>query len=314
MTLARLGRPLAAVLALVLFAACGPGADAERRADEEYLAGRFEAAYAGYREMAGRSGDARLWAKAGAAAARDGQFRAAIEAYQRLGTDPTRRAEAADGIADVAARSRRAGDGRALAAAVTALSQLAPRRPLGGLALALARMGAMDHVSAMRFIPAALAVAPDEGVFDSLLLSYAGIMAVQARCDEGAWAYGGVGRRSREVAVADSARAGLARCALAEGEAATEPIQADRWLARAAAAGGESDVARRALLLLGEARMKQGDPIGAAIAWQRTIDIGPASDSMGLVAAERLATLSALDTVPAVPGDTATDSIRKAGE
>ncbi len=299
---------------LVLLAGCGPSADAERRADEDYLAGRFQAAYAGYSDVAGRSGDARLWAKAGAAAARDGQFAAAIEAYRRLGADPGRRVEAADGMADVAGRARRAGDGRALAVALTALSQLAPERPLGGFALALARMGAMDRVSAMRFVPAALAVAPEEGVFDSLLLSYAGIMALQARCDEGAWAYGGVARRSREVAVVDSARAGLARCALAEGEAAVDPIQADRWLARAAAAGGESDVARRALLLLGEARMKQGDPIGAAIAWQRTLDIGPASDSMGLAAAARLATLSALDTVQTVPADTVTDSTRTVRE
>ena len=60
--------------------------------------------------------------------------------------------------------------------------------------------------------------------------------------------------------------------------------------------------------------MKQGDPIGAAIAWQRTLDIGPASDSMGLAAAARLATLSALDTVQTVPADTVTDSTRTVRE
>lgn len=63
MKLARLNGALLVMLALVLSGGCGPGADAERRADEEYLAGRFEAAYAGYRDLAGRSGDARLWAK-----------------------------------------------------------------------------------------------------------------------------------------------------------------------------------------------------------------------------------------------------------
>lgn len=310
MTQKRVKRKAVALLLLLFFAGCGPGADAERRADEHYLAGRFQAAFAGYSEAAGGLGDARLWSKAGAAAARDGQFGAAIEAYQRLAADPSRRAEAADGVADVASRARSAGDGRALAAAVSALSQLAPGRPLGGFALALATQGAMDNAAAIRFLPSALAVAPDGEVFDSLLLAYAGIMAEQGACDEGAWAFGGVARRSREVAIVDSARSGLARCALSEGRDATDPIQADRWLARAAAAGGDSDVARRALLLLGEARMQQGDPIGAAIAWQRTIDIGLASDSMGSAAAAHLATLAALDTVPAAPGDTVADSTR----
>lgn len=310
MILERAKRHAVAVLLLGLLAGCGPGADAERRADDDYLAGRFQAAYAGYGEAVGGTGDARLWAKAGAAAARDGQFGAAIEAYERLASDPARRAEAADGMADVASRARRAGDGRALSTAVNALARLSPARPLGSLALALARRGTMDDQDAIRFLPSALAVAPDGEVFDSLLLAYARIMAGQGQCDEGAWAYGGVARRSREVSTVDSARSGLARCALAEGEAATDPIQADRWLARAAAAGGESDIARRALLQLGQARMQQGDAIGAAIAWQRTIDIGPASDSMGLAAAAHLATLSAPDTVPVVPGDTGADSTR----
>lgn len=303
-------RRVAALVLLVLSSGCGPGAGTERRADEDYLAGRFQAAYASYRDAVAASGDARLWAKAGAAAARDGQFGAAIEAYQRLSADPGRRAEAADGLADVAGRALRAGDGSALRSAMLALSQLAPGRPVGGYALALARHGAMDDTAAARFLPSALAVAPDGAVFDSLLLAYAGIMAGHDACDEAAWAYGGVARRSREVAIVDSARDGLARCALAEGRAAADPIQADRWLARAAAAGGESEVARRALLLLGQARMQQGDPIGAAIAWQRTIDLGSAGDSLGRAAAGYLATLSAPDTVQAIPADTMTDSTR----
>lgn len=303
-------RSVVALLLLVLPTACGPGADTERRADQDYLAGRFQSAHAGYRDAVGASGDARLWAKAGAAAARDGQFGAAIEAYQRLSASPGRLAEAADGLADVASRARRAGDGSGLRDALLALSQFAPSRPVGGLALALARHGAMDNGAALRFVPSALAVAPDGAVFDSLLLAYAGIMAGRDACDEAAWAYGGVARRSREVAIVDSARNGLARCALAEGQAAADPILADRWLARAAAAGGEPDVGRRALLLLGQARMQQGDPIGAAIAWQRTIDLGSAGDSLGIAAAGHLATLAALDTLPAVPGDTVTDSTR----
>ena len=303
-------RCIVALALLLLPTACGPGADAERRADQEYLAGRFPSAYARYRDAVAVSGEARLWAKAGAAAARDGQFSAAIEAYRRLSADPMRRAEAADGLADVASRARRAGDGSALRSALMALSQLAPGRPVGGLALALARDGAMDAGSATRFLPSALAVAPDGAVFDSLLLAYAGIMADRNACEEAAWAFGGVARRSREVATVDSARRGLARCALAEGQAAADPIRADRWLARAAAAGGESEVARQALLLLGRARMRQGDPIGAAIAWQRTIDLGSASDSLGVAAAEHLATLAALDTVPVIPGDTTLDSTR----
>lgn len=303
-------RSVVALIPLVLFSACGPRANTERRADQDYLAGRFQSAYASYRDAVAASGDARLWAKAGAAAARDGQFGAAIVAYQRLAADPGRRAEAADGLTDVAGRARRAGDGSALKGALLALSQLAPGRPLGGFALALARQGGMDAGTATRFLPSAMAVAPDGAVFDSLLLAYAGIMAGRDACDEAAWAFGGVARRSREVAIVDSARHGLARCALAEGRAAADPIQADRWLARAAAAGGEPEVVRLALLLLGQARMQQGDPIGAAIAWQRTIDLGSASDSLGMAAAQHLATLSALDTMPTIPGDTTTDSTR----
>lgn len=81
-------------------------------------------------------------------------------------------------------------------------------------------------------------------------------------------------------------------------------MEAERWLVIAAADSG-SPVGRRALLPLGDARLAQGDPIAAAIVWQRALRADD-GDSIGSEAARRIRALGVTDTVG--------DSARMEGE
>jgi hypothetical protein len=110
-------------------------------------------------------------------------------------------------------------------------------------------------------------------------------------------------RRSTNAGMRDSAGTGYATCALRLGIAALDSnavISADRWFARASRGDPAGWTGRRALLGLGDARVKQGDPIAAAIAWQRAITLGTPDDTLSKLARNRLATLSPADSA----GDT----------
>jgi tetratricopeptide (TPR) repeat protein len=77
-------------------AACGGAGDRERLGDRAYGEGRYAQALIEYQQVLADDPDARIWAKAGAAALRTSDLEVASDAYLRLAAeDPTRAEEAA---------------------------------------------------------------------------------------------------------------------------------------------------------------------------------------------------------------------------
>lgn len=291
------------VLLLVAFCLACSGGQQEHDADELYLSGRYADALPLYAGLAATHESARLWAKTGATALRAGQLDSAASAFLALASaDPSRHAEASDGLAEVARQALRSRAMSALATAVAGLEKIAPEWPVTTYAYALVQGGTLKPASRARMLPLALAGAPDAGTFDSLLLQYGELMS-GSQCAEAAYAFRAVMRRSTNAGMRDSAGTGYATCALRLGLAAldsSEVIAADRWFARASRGDPAGWTGRRALVGLGDARVKQGDPIAAAIAWQRAITLGTPDDSLSQLARDRLATLSPADSA----GDT----------
>lgn len=271
----------------------------EEIGDAAYVEGRFADAYAAY-AAAAPAASADIWAKLGAAAMGMGALDSAAEAYVRLeAEDPARTAEAADGLEIIARRAERAGDLGALRTALFALRRVAPERPLGRLTYALARRAALTPAEVVALLPSALGAAPDAAGFDRLLLRYAIALRDSEDCPAAAEAYRSVLRRSPAPALRNPAADGLARCAVELGLASlsgNRPVDADRWFTLAAQVDPASPAGRRALVGLGDARVAQGDPIAAAIAWQRAIDRGEPADSIARMASSRLRGLDLTDT------------------
>ncbi|HEX6990609.1 MAG TPA: hypothetical protein VF151_01940 [Gemmatimonadales bacterium] len=288
-----------ALLLLGACLACSGNGQQERNADELYLNGRYAEALPVYAALAASHENARLWGKTGVTALRAGQLDSAANAFLALASaDPTRHAEASDGLAEAARQALRSRSMSALATAVAGLQRVAPAWPVTAYVYALVQGGTLKPASRARMLPLALAGAPDAGTFDSLLLQY-GALTSGTRCAEAAYAYRAVMRRSTDAGMRDSAGTGYATCALHLGLAAldsSQVISADRWFARASRGDPAGWTGRRALLGLGDARVKQGDPIAAAIAWQRTITTGAPEDSLSQLARKRLATLSPADS------------------
>jgi tetratricopeptide (TPR) repeat protein len=242
----------------------------------------------------------------GAAALHVDDLRSASEAYRRLGAeDPTRSDEAAEGLEAVARGAERAGDVAALHDAVLGLRAVAPERPSAPYALALARRATMSGPEAMVILPAALAAAPDAAAFDSLLAAYGTALQAAGACDQAAPTFRAVLRRSRDPAVRQRAGTGLATCALSLGVTALgahRTEDAAHWFYQAAQVDSTTWTGRRALLGLGDARVGQGDILGAVIAFQQALGSGAQPDSLGQIAAQRLRTLGAPMPAPA-PAD-----------
>ena len=119
-----------ATLALLLLG-CGGPTNLERQADGDLADGRVDAAVAAYQRMAERSPDGRVLAKLGSAALRGGKLGIAVDAFARLGReDPSRRAEAADGL-DAAARAAEAERRERREARKRALRNALPRFGVG---------------------------------------------------------------------------------------------------------------------------------------------------------------------------------------
>ncbi len=283
--------PLLLLAAVAVLAGCpAAAADHERLGDRAYREERFADAMAEYRAAVRGGGRPRLWAKLGAAALGARDAAAAVNAFERLaGEDPTRVTEAAAGLERAAQLAERAGAaGTAdLASAVRALRRVAPGRPLGRLARApAAGVGAAEAVA---LFPAALASAADRRAVDSLLVAYAGAQRVTTACESAARTYRTALRRVREPAQRRAAEAGLAACALRLGLDALAAERADvaeAWFGEALRGGGASPEGWRARIGLGEARLLQGDVLGAALAWQAVISGESVPDSL-----VRLATL-----------------------
>jgi tetratricopeptide (TPR) repeat protein len=288
---------------LLAVAACRSGAGPELAGDRAYGAGRFAEALTQYRAATSRNTPGRVWSKLGAAALHTGDLRTAAEAYRRLAAeDPSRALEAAEGLDQTARAADRTGDGASLHDAVLGLQAVAPERPVARYALALVRRPGAPAGDAVTLLPAALAAAMDGPTQDSLLVAYTATLQGAAGCDQAAPMYRIVLRRTRDAVVRNRAGNGLATCALTLGLTALGGGRVDdaaSWFIQAVRVDSLSWTGRRALLGLGDARIGQGDILGAAIAFQTVADTrGGLLDSLAQMAKDRLRALGAAD-----PGD-----------
>lgn len=293
MTVARAARAAGLGLAVAL-AACGGATDHERLGDRAYGGARYDEAVAEYLEAVRGRPDAVRYAKLGAAALHAGQLRESVEAYVRLaGDDPTRRAEAGEGLDAVARLAERDGNADVLREVVAGLRAVDPERRTGRYALALVQQSDADTEDLVAMLPAALAAAATPGAVDSLLLLYGRALQATAGCGQALLQYRAVLRRSQDSVTRAPARQGAADCAYALGDRADTAgrrQEAALWFAESARIDSTTPTGRRALLRYGVARLAQGDTLAAALAFQ-TVVSGDRSDSMGVAAAGRLAAL-----------------------
>ncbi len=278
---------------LLLAAACGAAGDHERLGDEAYGQGQYAEALAQYTSVLGAKPDARVWAKAGAAALHGGEFDKATDAYLRLAADdPTRAPEAAEGLEAVARAAERNGDSAPLQHALSGLQAIAPERITGRYAVLLAARPGLGNSELVALLPGAIAAAEPTAV-DSLLTLYGSALEATAGCGQALLQFRAVLRRSGDSTVRARASTGVAGCAYALGERADsqgKQLDAALWFAEAARADSVSPVGRTASLRSAEARLALGDTIAAAIGFQSVVSAGN-TDSAGQVAAERLGAL-----------------------
>jgi tetratricopeptide (TPR) repeat protein len=280
---------------LLLVGACaGRAADHERLGDAAYGRAEYQPALQEYRAAARISQNARLAAKLGAAALKAGEIREAADAYRQLASlDNSRADEAATGLELVAKAAERAGDGSALQLAVVTLRGVAPQRLVSRYTLGIARSGKLTPEETIAIGPAALAAAPDGATGDSLLVLYASAARETTACEVAAAAYETVLRRTHDAPLKTRAANGYGLCAVQLGQEALTVDHAEiaaRWFGKAASFSEGSPTGRRALVGLGDARIKLGDILGAAIAYQDAMQAEP-DDSIGTLARQRLAAL-----------------------
>lgn len=298
-------RAMAAALLVSLLLGCsGPSADHERLGDAAYREAAWLRALAEY-QAASAQGRGRVWAKVGAAALQLREHATATEAYQQLAqADPSRADEAAIGLTRVARSAAREGAPEAVAQAIEALRRVAPTRPLGRWAVAPARHGGLDRREALAVLPVALAAADGGRLVDSLLLRYGQALRETLACDAAAEMYRTVLRRSPVAGLANPARVGLAECALLLGLdalLAERLSEAEDWFDEAASTDYAGPVGWRARIGFGDARIRQGDYLGAATAYQSVLSGRQVPDSLQRLAGERLNAIAATSTTDTLP-------------
>jgi tetratricopeptide (TPR) repeat protein len=280
---------------VALWAGCGKAGDHERLGDQAYGQNRYAQALAEYRQALAEDPDARVWAKAGAAALRTGDLEVASDAYLRLAAeDPTRAEEAAEGLESVARAAERAGDGKRLQTAVVGLGAIAPDRSIGRYALELIRRPGAEATDLVAVLPGAIAVAPDPETVDSLLVVYGAALRETTGCGEALPAFQAGLRRTKVAAVRARAEEGVAACSLWLGlrsEATGMPEDAALWFAAAINVDSNTTVGRRALVGYGDARLRLGDTLGGAMAYQTVVSDAVQTDSIYRMALDRLAAL-----------------------
>ena len=280
------------MVVLVLAGGCGRSGDHERMGDRAYGESRYAQALAEYRQVLAQDPDARIWAKAGAAALRIGDLEVASDAFLRLAAeDPTRAEEAAEGLEAVARAAERAGDGKRLQAAVVGMGAIAPDRSIGRYALELIRRPGAEATDLVAVLPGAIAVAPDPDTVDSLLVVYGAALRETTGCGEALPAFQAGLRRTKRAALRNRAEEGVAACSLWLGlrsEAMGNPVDAARWFAAAIRIDSSTTVGRRALVGYGDARLHLGDTLAGALAYQTVISDVVQSDSIHQMALDRL--------------------------
>jgi hypothetical protein len=289
---------------LAMVAGCSvAAADHERLGDEAYRAGRFEKALGEYQAAQRTGARSRIWAKAAAAALGARDFSAAADAWSELAReDPTRALEAAIGLGRVAALAEEEGPSgaAAVAKAVLALRALDPARPLGrvvGATLA----GQLEPTEELGLLPAAIAAAETARGVDSLLLRYADAQRATVACDAAARSYRSLLRRTSDSRLRSAGRSGLADCALLLGQDALvgrDGSTAERWFETVLGIETETARAWSAQIGVGDARMLQGDALGAAVAYQAVVSSAGVADSLRGVAAAKLNGLGTATPTP----------------
>jgi tetratricopeptide (TPR) repeat protein len=278
-------------------AACGGAGDRERLGDRAYGEGRYAQALLEYQQVLAGDPDARIWAKAGAAALRTSNLEVASDAYLRLAAeDPTRAEEAAEGLEAVARAAERTGDSKRLQAAVVGMGAIAPDRSTGRYALELIRRPGAEATDLVAVLPGAIAVAPDPETVDSLLIVYGNALRETSGCAEALGAYQAGLRRTKQASLRGRAEEGVAACSLWMGlrsEAMGEADNAALWFAAAIRIDSSTTVGRRALVGYGDARVRLGDTLGGALAFRSIVSDGIQSDSIQLMALDRLENLRA---------------------
>jgi hypothetical protein len=296
-----------AIAAAVWVLGCGGQPNAERRGDAAYGRGQWAEALAEYRSLGGNKVDPRIWAKTGAAALHAGELARAADAYLHLaGEDPTRLAEAAEGLETVARAAEQAGRADAMEQAVVGLQAIAPERVPGRYALLLAQQQGADPEELVNLLPGAIAAAGDQATIDSLLALHARLLEKTAGCGQALLQYRALVRRAQDSALRAAGRRGAAGCALALGDrasAAGRSADAALWYAEAARTDSTSETGRRALLAYGDVRVVQGDTLAAALAFQAVAADSTAPDSVASAARIRLQRigLNPAGTTPAQP-------------
>jgi hypothetical protein len=277
---------------IVLLSGCGDAGGHERKGDQAYGEARYGQALAEYRVVLTDDPDARVWAKAGAAALHTGNLEVASDAYLRLAAeDPTRAAEAAEGLNAVARAAERVNDAKRLQAAVVGMGAIAPDRSIGRYALELIRRPGAEATDLVGVLPGAIAVAPDAETVDSLLVVYATAVRETSGCGQALPAYQAALRRTKLEILRNRAEEGVAACSLMLGlqsESAGQLEDAVLWFAAAIRTDSNTIVGRRALVGYGDARLRLGDPIAAALAYQAVVSDEVQSDSIHQMAVDRL--------------------------
>lgn len=289
-------------LLLLLTGCATAAADHERLGDQAYREGRYSQAMAEYRAAQKSGGKARVWAKLGSAALHERALGTAIEAFTQLeASDHSRAAEAAAGLERAAYLAERGGEITLteLAAAVRSLRIVAPGRPLGRYALAPS--SGLPATEALGVLPAALASARDSRTVDSLLVAVGAAERVTTDCESASRTFKTVLRRTRDNGLRRTAAQGMSVCAVRLGLdalATQQPETAERWFEEAVTAAGASAWGWRASVGLGDARLGQGDVLGAALAWQSVISAAGAPDSLVQLATHKLNALGAASPNP----------------
>ena len=294
-----------ALAAALTFAACGGADDAERRGDQAYGLGQYAEALAQYRSLTDGDASARLWAKVGAAALRNGELGEAADAYLHLaGEEPERTQEAAEGLEEVARAAERADRAEALQRAVIGLQTVAPDRVPGRYALRLAQQEGAEPAELVTLLPRAVAAAPDQATADSLLALHARLLQQTSGCGQAMFQYRAVLRRAQDSSMRAQARRGAADCALSLGRRSLTNGRDDEaalWFAEAARMDSTSAAGRLALFAYGDTRLAQGDTLAAALAFQAIAEPGIA-DSVGRKARAMLDAIGLTPMTGPAPG------------
>ncbi len=145
-------------------------------------------------------------------------------------------------------------------------------------------------------LPAALASARDGRAVDSLLLAVGTAQRVTTDCESASRTFKTVLRRTRDDGLRRTAAQAMSVCAVRLGLdalATQQPEAAERWFEEAVNAAGATAWGWRASVGLGDARLGQGDVLGAALAWQSVISVAGAPDSLVQLATHKLNALGA---------------------